>query len=281
MGRRGCRSRRRSRWCSMAVGRRPPSCGRSHRAVRVRLDRRDAARAARRRQRARRRRSFLVDRRVGRRARSDRDRRCDAHADRAPGRHLVDGHVLRGRPRAPTSALGSRRTGASTTRGRSARSRSRRTSSARSSSVGRFGVDHGAEPRTPASRPVAGDLSGVVAALAADDVWAVGGSGQGAPARTLIEHWDGTAWSVVRARTRGPFPNAFRRRGGHAERRLGGRHVVHEGVRRSDADPCIGTARPGTGEEPERGAGIHGERLVSVSAVAADDVWAVGCRATR
>src|SRR5206468_2921576 len=41
-----------------------------------------------------------------------------------------------------------------------------------------------------------------VAAVAANDVWAVGySSNYGSPQRTLIEHWNGTQWSVV------PSPN--------------------------------------------------------------------------
>lgn len=37
-----------------------------------------------------------------------------------------------------------------------------------------------------------------VAAVAADDVWAVGGSDQSGTAyNTLVEHWDGTSWSIV------------------------------------------------------------------------------------
>jgi plastocyanin len=35
-----------------------------------------------------------------------------------------------------------------------------------------------------------------VAAIASDDVWAVGGR---SPARTLTEHWDGVAWTVVKS----------------------------------------------------------------------------------
>ena len=59
-----------------------------------------------------------------------------------------------------------------------------------------------------AGQPAGGQLSAVVA-LAADDAWAVGSYGQGAPSRTLIEHWDGTAWSVVPSPNKGPFPNAL------------------------------------------------------------------------
>lgn len=45
-----------------------------------------------------------------------------------------------------------------------------------------------------------GKLHGV-AAIAANDVWAVGESRTGGRFQTLIEHWDGTAWNVV------PSPN--------------------------------------------------------------------------
>ena len=51
-----------------------------------------------------------------------------------------------------------------------------------------------------------GSLSGVVA-LAADDVWAVGAYADGGPTLTLIEHWDGTAWTVVPSPNKGPYPN--------------------------------------------------------------------------
>src|SRR6266700_1152412 len=37
-----------------------------------------------------------------------------------------------------------------------------------------------------------------IAADAPDDVWAVGGTDQsGPPYRSLVEHWDGTSWSIV------------------------------------------------------------------------------------
>jgi hypothetical protein len=36
-----------------------------------------------------------------------------------------------------------------------------------------------------------------MAAVSADDIWAVGFYGPGSGDQTLIEHWDGTAWSVV------------------------------------------------------------------------------------
>jgi hypothetical protein len=50
---------------------------------------------------------------------------------------------------------------------------------------------------SPNRRGVTNDLNGV-AALAPDDVWAVGYSAAYATTgRTLVEHWDGTSWSIV------------------------------------------------------------------------------------
>jgi hypothetical protein len=45
-----------------------------------------------------------------------------------------------------------------------------------------------------------------VVALSANDVWAVGQITEGAPSGTLVEHWNGTAWSVVASPTPGWFP---------------------------------------------------------------------------
>ncbi|MBA2288666.1 MAG: hypothetical protein H0W02_24585 [Ktedonobacteraceae bacterium] len=47
-----------------------------------------------------------------------------------------------------------------------------------------------------------------VAAVSADDIWAVGYSGNSV-SRTLIEHWDGTQWSVVHSPSPGTVANAL------------------------------------------------------------------------
>jgi hypothetical protein len=50
---------------------------------------------------------------------------------------------------------------------------------------------------SPDPLPLNSYLNGVAAA-APDDVWAVGGSDQsGSPYQSLVEHWDGTSWSIV------------------------------------------------------------------------------------
>jgi hypothetical protein len=52
---------------------------------------------------------------------------------------------------------------------------------------------------------VDGDVLNGIAALSANDIWAVGFSKQGDDAQnTLVEHWDGTSWTVV------PSPNTDR-----------------------------------------------------------------------
>ena len=43
------------------------------------------------------------------------------------------------------------------------------------------------------------DSLNAVAAVAADDVWAVGEARMGQTSQTLVEHWDGTRWSIVPA----------------------------------------------------------------------------------
>src|SRR5213082_3404147 len=53
------------------------------------------------------------------------------------------------------------------------------------------------------------NLSGV-AAVSANDIWAVGSSGnQMSGAQTLIEHWNGTSWSVVTSANPGSIYNTL------------------------------------------------------------------------
>ena len=110
-----------------------------------------------------------------------------------------------------------------------------------------------------AGQPANGQLS-AVAAVAADEAWAVGSFGVGGPSRTLIQHWDGIGMDRRPESQQGPVPErAHRRRRGRRRRCLGGRHVVHEGVRRPDPDPALGRGRLEPGAEPERRAAGGGE----------------------
>jgi hypothetical protein len=131
--------------------------------------------------------------------------------------------------------------------------------------------------RTPnAGHPRGGSLTGV-AALAADDVWAVGGFGQGAPGRTLVEHWDGTAWSIVPSPNKGGNPNALAAVAAVAPDDV---WAVGSWFTRAFVDRTLVLHWDGTRwrrvASPNVGKGEN--RLVGVTAIAADDVWAVGSR---
>jgi hypothetical protein len=109
-----------------------------------------------------------------------------------------------------------------------------------------------------------------IEALSANDVWAVGLVYEGTIARTLIEHWNGTSWSIV------PSPNVGNESsylfkasavsandiwavGTHNGRTL----VLHwNGTQWS----IVPTPDPGTNEN----------YLLDIEAVSANDVWAVG-----
>jgi hypothetical protein len=119
-------------------------------------------------------------------------------------------------------------------------------------------------------------LSGV-SAISANDVWAVGSSGgaAGPEVNTLAEHWDGARWSIV------PTPNP-------------GLSNVLSGVAAiSPADAwAVGHVAGRKTGNWEQALALHWDgrrwstvatprlglqaRLIAVSAVSADDVWAVG-----
>jgi hypothetical protein len=132
-----------------------------------------------------------------------------------------------------------------------------------------------------AGHPVGGQLSGVVA-LAADDAWAVGSYGQGAPGRTLIEHWDGTAWTIVQSPNKGPFPNALSDIDAIAPDDV---WAVGTWFTKAFDDRTLtlhwdGATWSRVGS-PNAGPISAANDLVSVSAVATDDVWAVGLRGLK
>lgn len=113
-----------------------------------------------------------------------------------------------------------------------------------------------------------------VAALSADDVWAVGyrgGTKSELPIQTFILHWDGTAWSQV------PSPNV-----------AGGANQLF-GITAISADDiwAVGTAAgaPLTMRwngsawsviPTQRNSGLSTEKLTAVSGTAGNDIWAVG-----
>ena len=106
--------------------------------------------------------------------------------------------------------------------------------------------------------------------------------GQGAPSRTLIEHWDGTAWSVVPSPNKGPFPNALSDVDAVAPDDI---WAVGTWFTKAFDDRTLTLHWDGTAwsrvASPNAGPTSAANDLVSVSAVATDDVWAVGLRGLK
>lgn len=125
-----------------------------------------------------------------------------------------------------------------------------------------------------AGHPANGELHGVVA-LTPDDVWAVGSSGQGAPSRTLIEHWDGTTWSIVPSPNKGPVPNGLSAVGAVAPDDI---WAIGSWFTKGFVDRTLILHWDGTAwtRVPSPNADAADNDLVSIAAIATDDVWAVG-----
>ncbi len=126
---------------------------------------------------------------------------------------------------------------------------------------------------SPNPDPVGNQLLGVTA-LAPDDAWAVGGSGDLAePTSTLIEHWDGSAWNIEESPDDGQTVNVL--------------SAVDAAA--PDSVWAVGRASDGFGDRPliEHWDGFTWSlaevpqvattaRLHGVAVVAANDAWAVG-----
>ncbi len=113
-----------------------------------------------------------------------------------------------------------------------------------------------------------------VAAISANDVWAVGDYSNGDIHQTLVEHWDGNSWSVVNS------PNAG----------TGGNNLA--GVAATSANDmwAVGYYENGTSYQTlvehwdgnswgivySPNGSTHGNNLVGVAATSANGVWAVG-----
>ena len=123
---------------------------------------------------------------------------------------------------------------------------------------------------TPPATPSAADpyITGL-AALGPNDVWAVGTTSGQAPRQTLVEHWNGSSWSVV--------PSANTNDSGHLYqvRALSATDIWAVG---SDGSPLVehwnGTSWaliPGPSP-----AGSGSSALEALAAISAGDIWAVG-----
>lgn len=123
--------------------------------------------------------------------------------------------------------------------------------------------------KSPNPNPYSDELSGV-AAVSSTDVWAVGSAGYSTPAgaKTLIEHWDGTAWSPVSSPAPGTASSLTAVSATSA--------TDAWAVGTSDNNTLI-LHWDGTAWSQVTGPGLgSGGQLSGVSATSTTDAWAVG-----
>ncbi|MDQ6694891.1 MAG: S-layer homology domain-containing protein [Chloroflexota bacterium] len=113
-------------------------------------------------------------------------------------------------------------------------------------------------------------------AVASNDVWAVGYYANPArPGQTLVEHWDGSAWSVASNPNPGTTANVL-----VGVSALTNNDVWVVGASFNGSNPGQTLVEHWDGNAwsvvPSPNVGSSGSELVAVSAVAGNDVWAVG-----
>ncbi len=116
-----------------------------------------------------------------------------------------------------------------------------------------------------------------VAAVSANDVWAVGyfETGTGYVGRTLVEHWNGTSWSVVSSPNIGPVNNFL-----YGVAAVSATDVWAVGYYETSSGPDITIIEHWNGTSwsvvPSVSPGAFANILNGITAVSANDVWAVG-----
>ena len=123
---------------------------------------------------------------------------------------------------------------------------------------------------SPAGEPANSELLGI-AAVSAADIWAVGHSTvEVGSSGSLIEHWNGTAWSVVSS----PALSDYGYLTGVTA--VNSDDVWAVGRDGRHPDPVIENWNGTAWSEVSQPVGGYDASLNSVAAVSADDVWAVG-----
>jgi len=114
-----------------------------------------------------------------------------------------------------------------------------------------------------------------VAAVSANDVWAVGYYNNGTAARTLILHWDGTGWGLVSSPNHGSSSNEL-----YGVTAVAANNVWAVGsyVNASNVGQTLVLHWDGSTWSTTTGAniGTQGNVLYGISAASASDIWAVG-----
>ncbi len=125
--------------------------------------------------------------------------------------------------------------------------------------------------------PAGDDIFNGIAATSVSDAWAVGGANLGYTPQTLVEHWNGSVWSVVSS----PSPGAatFIRLSGVAA--LNSSNAWTVGYYQDNSGSVLTLIEHWNGSawsvvSSPNAAGFMANELFAVSARSANDIWAVG-----
>jgi hypothetical protein len=115
-----------------------------------------------------------------------------------------------------------------------------------------------------------------VAAISANDVWAVGNAYSDQPAPALIEHWNGTSWNLVTSPSPGQANSEYKL---YSVLALATDNVWAVGYGYFSGQQTLTEHWDGanwTVVTSSNVQGAHTDQLTSVSGTAANDIWAVG-----
>ncbi len=134
----------------------------------------------------------------------------------------------------------------------------------------------------PSVNPAGDDILTSVAATSVSDAWAVGGADLGYTPQTLIEHWNGSAWSVVSSPN--PGPSTFIRLSGVAA--ISSSNAWTVGYYQDNSGSIVTLAEHWNGSvwsvvTSPNPAGFMANELFAVAARSANDIWAVGTSQTN
>ncbi|HMA34655.1 MAG TPA: S-layer homology domain-containing protein [Chloroflexia bacterium] len=121
------------------------------------------------------------------------------------------------------------------------------------------------------------NLLGGVAAIAPNDIWAVGASQDGVQGgRTLTEHWDGTAWSVVASPDPGPDPDGVIAVSAVTSTNVWAVGAYYVGSNQYTLVEHWNGTSWAIVPNPNPAPGTGGNVLFALTALSASNIWAVG-----
>ncbi len=130
---------------------------------------------------------------------------------------------------------------------------------------------------SPSPYPYPGAFLNGITAVSANDVWAVGYYNvDPGPSHTLVEHWNGTAWSVVSSPNVGTHENSLSKVAAVSANdvwAVGYYDEFGSGFRRTLVEHWDGIQ---WSVVPSPSIGLANNELLGVAAISTNDVWAVG-----